>query len=258
MEKTDAASHEKRIIEQFDAQAKSFGKVPGHLAGIDTLARLCGLGQNDEVIDIACGPGLLACEFAKTAKGVTGTDISPVMLEKASARAKEMKLGNMSLIRSDAYALSFPDGSFDIVATRYSMHHMLEPEHLMKEMLRLCRKGGRILVADVCVESSCVEAYDKLELIRDDSHVHALTPQEFESLFARKDFIQLRREAFPIDIDLETQIKASCFKSEKDAGSFRQAIKSDIGRGRLGVAARIEDGRTVYACPILALCGVKA
>ncbi len=258
MKSIDAASHEKRIVEQFNAQSSTFDRVPAHLAGIDILEKLCGIGWDDEAIDVACGPGILACEFAKAAKSVTGADIAPGMLEKAKARAREMEVGNASFVQADASYLPFPDGAFDIAATRYSLHHMLKPAILMAEMLRVSRKGGRVLAADVCIAPECVEAYDALELIRDDSHVHALTPQEFEELFAKRGFAEIRRAPFSIDIELEAQIKASCFRSEEDAGKFRQAIEQDIGRGKLGVEAKRVDGKTFYSCPILALCGVKA
>ena len=258
MKNGDAAAHEMRIVEQFNAQANAFGKVPAHLAGIDNLIKLCGIGWDDTVIDVACGPGLLACEFARHARRVVGSDIASAMLEKAAERAVEMRLENLSWVRSDAYALPFPDGSFDIVATRYSMHHMLEPARLMKELLRLCRRGGRVIVADVCIEESCVGAYDRLELIRDDSHVHALSPREFEGIFEAKSFTELRRAFFPIDIELDAQIKASHFKSEEDVAKFRQLVTGDLGRGELGVAVHMMDGKLFYSCPILALCGVKS
>lgn len=247
--------HEKRIVEQFNAQAASFGRIPAHLAGMETLAELCGIGRDDAAVDLACGPGLLSCAFAKDARSATGCDLAPAMLEKARERAREMKLENASFVEADACATPFPDESFDIAATRYSLHHMLEPARLLSEMKRLCRKGGRVLAADVCIDERRVALYDELELLRDSSHVHALTPLEFEGVFAAQGFAGVRRASFRIEIELEAQIAASRFGDEAGVEKFRRTITKEGANA--GVEVREEGGKVFYSCPVLALCGVK-
>jgi len=253
------AAHQRRILEQFDAQSKGFSKVSGHFTGIETLLAISGVGADSEVLDIACGPGLLACEFAKAAKHVAGADISQEMLRKAAERAASMRQENLSWVRSDAYALPFPDASFDVVTTRYSLHHLLEPARLVVEMLRVCRKGGRMLVCDVVVPDACCAAYDALELIRDDSHVHALGEREFQSLQRNPSFDGVTAVEFGIEIELEEQVAASKFKSQEDAAEFcRRIIDSSAASGSLGVEVELRDGRCFYRCPIKAFSAVKA
>ena len=79
------AAHRTEIVGQFSRQAIPFAKVPGHLGAMDLLLEISGAGSEDSVLDVACGPGLLACEFARRAKAVTGLDITEAMLEQGRA-----------------------------------------------------------------------------------------------------------------------------------------------------------------------------
>lgn len=72
-----ASDHNRIIIEQFSRQAITFAKLPGHSQSIQMLIELSGVSATDDVLDVACGPGLVACEFAQHARHVTGIDITP-------------------------------------------------------------------------------------------------------------------------------------------------------------------------------------
>src|SRR5579859_6476834 len=69
-------SHNSRILDQFTRQAAPFDAAAS-IRNQETLNRIvqwAGAGQDDTVLDVACGPGLLACVFAKVAKHATGID----------------------------------------------------------------------------------------------------------------------------------------------------------------------------------------
>jgi len=55
--------HQATIIEQFSRQAISFTKIPGHYDAIRVLMELSGVDSDDTVLDVACSPGIVACEF---------------------------------------------------------------------------------------------------------------------------------------------------------------------------------------------------
>jgi ubiquinone/menaquinone biosynthesis C-methylase UbiE len=105
------------------------------------------------------------------------------MIEQAVKRQQEQNLENVTWAVGEAVPLSYADNSFSLVITRYSFHHLLIPEKALKEMIRVCRPGGRVMVADVAVESARSDFYDRLEIMRDPSHTHALTHEEFAALF---------------------------------------------------------------------------
>jgi len=71
--------HQAKIIDQFSRQAIPFTQVPGHFDAMQILIKLSEVCQKDTVLDVACGPGMVACEFAKHAGHVTGIDITPAM-----------------------------------------------------------------------------------------------------------------------------------------------------------------------------------
>lgn len=81
---------------------------------------MSGVSATDNVLDVACGPGLVACEFAAHAKHVTGIDITPMMIEQAKERQVSKGLTNISWQVGDVLPLPFSDMQFSIVLTRYT------------------------------------------------------------------------------------------------------------------------------------------
>ena len=80
--------HNQTIVKQFSQQAIPFSELPGHSQSMQMLIELSGVSASDDVLDVACGPGLVACEFAQHARRVTGIDITPKMIEQAKERQK--------------------------------------------------------------------------------------------------------------------------------------------------------------------------
>jgi len=66
-----AGEHQRLILEQFTKQAVPFSQMQNHSP--ELLLAASGVGPADAVLDVACGPGLMACAFAKVARHVTGT-----------------------------------------------------------------------------------------------------------------------------------------------------------------------------------------
>lgn len=248
--------HRAQIVEQFSRQAIPFTEVPGHFDALQILVELSGVGPEDRVLDVACGPGLVACAFARHAARVTGIDITPAMIEQAEKRQREQQLENLSWAVGDAVPLPYPDDSFSLVLTRYSFHHLLAPERALSEMIRVCRPGGRVMVADVSLEPAKSEAYDRLELLRDPSHTHALQDAEFAGLFLNSGLIDCRQSAYGVDIELEAQMKAS-FPKPGDEHRVREMIMADLGADRIGIKVREKDGQIVYTVPIAVYVGRK-
>lgn len=245
-----------RIVNQFSQQAIPFARVPGHLDAMQMLIELSQVGPKDNVLDVACGPGLVACDFARHAAEVTGIDITPAMIEQARKRQREKGLENLTWVVGDAVPLPYPDNTFSLVLTRYSFHHLFAPQRALAEMVRVCRPGGWVLVADVAVEPDKSAAYDRLETLRDPSHTHALTHEEFEALVQRSGLVDCRWGAYGVNLDLKVQLEAS-FPKPGDETLVREMVTSDIGEDRLGIRARREKGKVLYTVPIAVYVGRK-
>jgi len=257
MSQQASGDHQATIVEQFSQQAIPFAQVPGHLDSIQLLIELAEAKQTDTVLDVACGPGLVACEFATHCNHVTGIDITPAMIEQAQKRQQEKGLTKLSWAVGEALPLPFADNSFSLVITRYSYHHFIDPRAALAEMMRVCKPGGKVLVADVAIDAAKSAAYDRLEIMRDSSHTHALTTEEFASLFQQSGLEDCRQSAYGVDIELEAQLKAS-FPKPGDTERLREMITTDIGVNEFGINARMAKGTVIYTVPIGVFVGKKA
>lgn len=249
-------AHNKQIVDQFSKQSVPFTTVPGHLDSINTLISMSGVKSTDAVLDVACGPGLVTCEFAKAAEKVVGMDMTPAMIETARKRQVELGLNNLDWKVGDALHLPFPDQAFDVVITRYSFHHLLSPELALAEMIRVCKQGGWVLVADVAIPEKNAAHYDHLELLRDPSHTHALTEIEFDCLYQESGLSECNYTSYKVDIELESQLKAS-FPNPGDTEIVRRLVTEDVGVNQLGIDARTIEGQTWYSVPIRVYVGQR-
>jgi ubiquinone/menaquinone biosynthesis C-methylase UbiE len=145
------AAHNRAIVDQFTRQAAVFNVAPSLTKeqALRSIVAATQAGPDDTVLDVACGGGVVLCEFAPHVKHATGIDMTPAMLDFGREHAARKGLANVTFRRGDATTLPFPDGSFSVVVTRYTFHHFLEPLAVFKEMVRVCRRGGRIAVVDM-------------------------------------------------------------------------------------------------------------
>jgi ubiquinone/menaquinone biosynthesis C-methylase UbiE len=257
---SDRAAEQRRLIlDQFTRQAVPFAQMPAHSndEANRLLIELASVGPDDTVLDVACGPGLVACTLAGVARHVTGIDLTPAMIEQARARQHARGLTNLTWVVGDAVPLPFPDAAFSVVVTRYSFHHFLDPQAVLAEMVRVCSPGGRVAVIDVFTSSpEQAEAYNRVEKLRDPSHVRALPLGELTGLSHDAGLRDVRTAFFKLEMALETLLAAS-FPNPGDADRVRRTFADDVGVDRLGVGAHRRDGAVHFAFPIVLLAGRK-
>jgi ubiquinone/menaquinone biosynthesis C-methylase UbiE len=235
------SAHDQRIVEQFTRWAKPFAELPIH-AETDAMARTvaaCDLGTDMTVLDVACGPGILACALADHARHVTGIDITPAMIAEAQARQQAAGLGNLDWHVGDATVLPFEDGRFDRVTTRYSFHHMPDPAAVLGEMKRVCRPGGRIVVIDATPAPQKQQAYDAMERLRDPSHASALTLEQLRGIGHDVGLSELLVDGYRLEARLDT------LSDSTDMPALTVLFEADIASkaDHIGVGAwRAADG----------------
>ncbi len=247
--------HDATILDQFTHQALTFGQVLAHAEAIDLLAQACDLTPNDTALDVACGPGLLTLDFARHTAWVTGLDLTPRMLDEARKRAREADVSNVTWTLGDAYSLPFDDDSFSVVVSRFAFHHYQDPSAAFSEMVRVTRPGGKVLVADVRMDDDVSATFDRLERLRDASHVHALTAKEHAQLWASHGFRHLKEFAYTVEIPLQVQLDASFPGAEGQ--SWEREVRADLGQNRTGYAPRQATGGAVLHYPIGVAVGTK-
>ena len=98
----------------------------------------------DEVLECACGTGLLTEGIAAKCKRLVATDFSEKMLEKAEKKCG--KFGNVTFKRENILQIGEPDGRFDAVVAANVIHLLDEPLRALAELDRVCREGGKIII----------------------------------------------------------------------------------------------------------------
>lgn len=99
------------------------------------------------VLDVACGTGNLALPAARAGAEVVGIDIAPNLIEQAIINAEAEAL-QVKFEVGDAEALPYADNSFDVVMTMFGAMFAPRPELIASELLRVCKPGGRIAMAN--------------------------------------------------------------------------------------------------------------
>jgi phosphatidylethanolamine/phosphatidyl-N-methylethanolamine N-methyltransferase len=97
------------------------------------------------LLEVGVGTGLML-ERYPAATAVVGIDISQEMLDIACGRARELQRSDVQLLCMDAETTSFADGSFDCVVLPYVLSVTPDPAKLVREVRRVCRPGGTILI----------------------------------------------------------------------------------------------------------------
>lgn len=252
-------SHNSRILEQFTRQAAPFAAAAPirNQEALDRIVQWSGAGPNDTVLDVACGPGLLACAFAKVTKHATGVDMTPAMLEQARKTQQEQGLKNVSWQPGDVYSLPFPDAQFSIVSSRFVFHHLQDPLAALKEMKRVCKPDGKIVVADMAPHPSKAAALNTAELLRDPSHVRALPVDELRGLFTQADLGVPSLFSYRMEGELE-DLLARSFPNEGDDDRVRRIYADSISDDALDLNTRRVDGKIYYSLPVVVLVAQKS
>jgi SAM-dependent methyltransferase len=163
-------------------QAKAFASNPW-VTNEERISRLVAsarLKGNESVLDIATGPGYIAEAFARGAREVIGVDLTAAMLAIGEERTKQNGMSNISFRIGDVQNLHFENERFDVVVCRLALHHMQNPGQVVREMTRVCRLGGAVLVEDIYASEHRERAnyQDHWEKLRDPSHVRVLPLSE--------------------------------------------------------------------------------
>ena len=121
----------------------TFGPVL-HPGRVDAIERM-GIRPGDRVLEVGVGTGINAALYPRDCS-VTGVDLSSPMLEKARERVARKGVRNVRLLQMDAANLKFGDDTFDIVYAPYVISVVPDPVAVTREMCRVCRPGGRIVI----------------------------------------------------------------------------------------------------------------
>lgn len=196
------------------------------------------------MLDVAAGTGHAARFLAPSVRTVVALDVTAAMLETGKIAAEEAGLRNVVFLRADAAALPFLEASFDVVVSRFAVHHFESPGAQLGEMVRCLRAGGQLVVADLAADDdpAVAHAQNHLERLRDPSHTRMLSAEELrgalEDLGVVATGVDARGVVRPLAPWL-AQSHASDAVVEQISGVLRGEIK---GGPPTGLSPRDRDG----------------
>ncbi len=225
---------------------------------LQMLVAFSGVSPEDRVLDVCCGPGLVAAAFAKHARSVEGIDLTPAMIERATGHCAERGLRNVRFRAGDAMQLPCVDRSFTLVLSRFAFHHLEQPQAVLAEMGRVCSKGGRILLVDaVCSDqTSKAAAFNDVERIRDPSHVAYRPLAQLTGWFDSAALPILSVRTFALPLDLESMLARS-FPDPGGADKVRAGYAAALDNDAFGVEICRKAGGMQVTYPAIALLARK-
>ncbi|HSW42301.1 MAG TPA: methyltransferase domain-containing protein [Patescibacteria group bacterium] len=170
---------------QWAAVAEHYGAGWSHADGPDLrwLVDVAAPRPADRAIDLGAGAGHATLALAPHVARVDAIDPTPEMLTVAARLAGERGIVNVAWIEGRADAIPYPAATFDIAISRFSIHHWPDPPGALREVARVLRPGGRIVLIDlVSPENAGLDTFlNAVELLRDPTHGRSLRPSDWRA-----------------------------------------------------------------------------
>lgn len=201
-----------RVIQQMFAEvAPRYDRANRLLSlGIDRWWRrrtvsVAGVRPGERVLDVCAGTGDLAIQLARGGASVVGADFCLPMIQRADQKARGVSTPRFLV--ADAQTLPFPTASFDLCTVAFGIRNVEEPVAAIREMARVVRPGGRVVVLEFCrprvpVLASAYLFYFRRVLPRlgrwisgADNDAYQYLPDSVMSFPERGEFLQLMRQA---------------------------------------------------------------
>ena len=135
---------------------RTLGRISFHRDLLDLVVKNSAVKDNDKVLDIGCGTGLLSLKFLQAADCfVTAVDNSKEMMALFRDKIKKLAIQKQVTCKfMDAGSLKFPANTFDIVASTLTLHHLEQKLNPLKKMRRILKPGGKLLIGDIDMDTT--------------------------------------------------------------------------------------------------------
>jgi phosphatidylethanolamine/phosphatidyl-N-methylethanolamine N-methyltransferase len=177
---------------------------PGRLVALERMA----IKPGDRVLEVGVGTGINLPLYPRNCR-VTGIDLSASMLVKARERVLQKGLPNVRLHEMDAANLTFPDEIFDIVYAPYVISVVPDPVRVVREMRRVCRPSGKIVILNHFRSSSPLMAKVERAISPFTVHIGFKSDLDLPGLLAQAELkpLSIQKVSFPRIWSLVTCLK---------------------------------------------------
>ncbi|MBB5390943.1 ubiquinone/menaquinone biosynthesis C-methylase UbiE [Herbaspirillum sp. SJZ102] len=198
------------MTEQFGSTAAAYLTSAVHAQGADLqeLAQIAAAIPDARVLDLGCGGGHASFAVAPVVQKVIAYDLSAQMLDVVASAAQERGLDNLAVRQGSADKLDFPDASFDLVCTRFSVHHWRNVPQALREVLRVLKPGGRFIVIDTAAPADVLaDTYvQAIELLRDTSHVRNISLNSWRKLLGQAGFAIASDKTWKLRLEFDSWV----------------------------------------------------
>ena len=200
-------AHTSSVVAGFTAQAESFSssQVATDAHQLDAIIAIADPRTGERWLEAACGPGLIGRRLAPRVGEVEGYDLTPAMIDVARREATAAQLDNIRFAVGDATALPVPADRFDGAVTRFSIHHIPLPARMLRELRRVVKPGGRIVVADILADADPdVAAWSEtVERLRDPTHWASLSLPQMHATVERAGLAVEQETVLALELDFD-------------------------------------------------------
>jgi SAM-dependent methyltransferase len=223
--------------------------VSSHLRRLVDFAEPVG---TDVCLDLSCGTGPVAAALGPRVRHVTAVDASrmerpastgpdgrtPTVLFRAQPHTGDP---DTPTVRATSTALPYRDGTFSLVTSRFALRNLGDTARTMHEMLRVCRPGGRVVIAEVVRPNRAAAERDRLERMRDPGHPGIPSVGRLTELIAAAGGQVRRLDLFAIERPVEPWLAESPHPGGADR--IRGALLREVDGGpRTGAGPRVIGG----------------
>ena len=203
--------HDVLVAQQFGATAQAYLESVTHATGddLELLSHEVATVPQAAVLDLGCGAGHASFAVAPSAASVTAYDMTAEMLSVVQREATARGFGNIATVQGMAEALPFPESHFDFVISRYSAHHWRDVAAALREIGRVLKADGRVLLIDTAGgETPLLDTHlQAVEILRDPSHIRDYSTHQWLTLFREAGFNAILRKQWPLPIEFASWIK---------------------------------------------------
>jgi ubiquinone/menaquinone biosynthesis C-methylase UbiE len=211
----------------------------------------------DTCLDVGTGTGHTAAQLAHYANYVYGLDPAEGM--RQSAQQLYGHLDNLDFVAGNSEETGFPDNHFDIVTARHTLHHHPDIIATLKEMKRVLKPGGRLVIVDEVTPNAAVnDWFHCLEVSRDPSHQRAYFLTDWRRFIAKAGLVWIVGDAeTTYTLEVESWIErtqSNPQQAEEVRQLFREA--SPLARDTFNIIFKGDDA-SYFDMPMAVILAIK-
>ena len=251
------------IEREFNKQAPQFEAAGFTLSDphyLDWVIENLTLNPHWRVLDAGAGTGILSRAISSHVRQVFSLEIAEQMIAHGKEELLRGAISNVLFIRGSASEMPYEDNRFDLVATRFTIHHFKEPRAEFSEMVRVCREGGRVAIIDLISpdDAGLSASYNELERLRDPSHVRALSKGELENLMKSAGLQILRQASRDVPVEVDRWLDLTATEAEARQKIVKLLTAELEGKCVTGMRPFIKDQKLRFTQTWAIILGAKA